>query len=359
MKRFYGGIVALLLAGNVLAQTATQTAVPAALRGLTTAEHRAGGFSGCILVQQQNKPVWDTCIGLPDASFTVDQALFPLASISKAVTASLVMRAHAYGELDLNTPLTAYLPGLLPKKWGKRITPYHLLTHTSGLPAPEALPEQETTLARYLTQFLTEDQPYQKPGRFQYNDLDYVLLDTLLEQQTRTQFWQLLVQELWLNSDFKLELFTDDYLPDSLAAFVVPPADGPLNAQERAYLRLARAASGLYGTAADLAAFDELLRDTSFLSTEALQQMYTPYQPAAYAAMGSWVYPSPYVPSRTQTVERRGGLFGYSHVFYRFPAHELCIVMLSNTDAFETDTFGQPDSFKERFIRTTLEGLLN
>jgi len=230
MKRFYGGIVALLLAGNVLAQTATQTAVPAALRGLTTAEHRAGGFSGCILVQQQNKPVWDTCIGLPDASFTVDQALFPLASISKAVTASLVMRAHAYGELDLNTPLTAYLPGLLPKKWGKRITPYHLLTHTSGLPAPEALPEQETTLARYLTQFLTEDQPYQKPGRFQYNDLDYVLLDTLLEQQTRTQFWQLLVQELWLNSDFKLELFTDDYLPDSLAAFVVPPAETPRNA---------------------------------------------------------------------------------------------------------------------------------
>lgn len=55
---------------------------------------------------------------------------FVAMSVSKALTAALVLALVEQGALDLSDPVVRYVPG-----WDRRITIRHLLDHTSGLPS--------------------------------------------------------------------------------------------------------------------------------------------------------------------------------------------------------------------------------
>ena len=60
--------------------------------------------------------------------------LFQIGSITKTVTATLVMQLVEQGELDLDAPVRDYLPGLrlAEEDVAARVTMRHLLTHTGG-----------------------------------------------------------------------------------------------------------------------------------------------------------------------------------------------------------------------------------
>ena len=59
-------------------------------------------------------------------------ALFRMASNSKAVTAAGILALVADGVLELDDPVSMYLPAFMAEK-SRRITIRQLLTHTSGL----------------------------------------------------------------------------------------------------------------------------------------------------------------------------------------------------------------------------------
>ena len=63
--------------------------------------------------------------------------LFAIASISKVILATLIMRLVERGALDPDRPVVSYLPDFSfsdPER-GSRVTLRHLLSHSSGLPA--------------------------------------------------------------------------------------------------------------------------------------------------------------------------------------------------------------------------------
>ena len=65
---------------------------------------------------------------------------FDMASISKLFTATAIMQLVEKGRIDLNAPVTRYLPYFMLKdNRYKDITIKHLLTHTSGLPAGDSM----------------------------------------------------------------------------------------------------------------------------------------------------------------------------------------------------------------------------
>jgi CubicO group peptidase (beta-lactamase class C family) len=69
----------------------------------------------------------------PDSPRLTSDALFPALSVSKAVTATLVMQLVEDGLLGLNRPAKDYLPELSGEGTDD-ILVHHLLTHTSGYP---------------------------------------------------------------------------------------------------------------------------------------------------------------------------------------------------------------------------------
>ncbi|HWD48000.1 MAG TPA: serine hydrolase domain-containing protein [Actinomycetota bacterium] len=106
-------------------------------------------------------------------------ALLPIASVSKAMTATALLREQEAGRIDLDAPVHEYLPWLpLPTPFGP-ISVAHLLAHTGGIvsgmdgspsPAAEALALGATA-------------PGWPPGeRAHYSNVGYAVLGLVLER---------------------------------------------------------------------------------------------------------------------------------------------------------------------------------
>jgi CubicO group peptidase (beta-lactamase class C family) len=92
-----------------------------------------------MAVIQDGKIFWSGAFGVRsrETNEPVDEnTIFEAASLTKTVTAAAALKLVERGEMELDTPLSEYLP--YPKLSGderyKKITARHVLTHTTGLP---------------------------------------------------------------------------------------------------------------------------------------------------------------------------------------------------------------------------------
>ncbi|MEX0938368.1 MAG: serine hydrolase domain-containing protein [Pirellulales bacterium] len=132
------------------------------------------------------------------------ESLFRIASISKPVTAAVVLRLVEQGRLSLDDPAVKYLPELQPAEGSERdgrwdgITIRQLLQHTGGwdrdksfdpmfIPfrAAEALgvapPADSLTVIRYM---LGQPLDFEPGTRYAYSNLGYCVLGRIIEQVT-------------------------------------------------------------------------------------------------------------------------------------------------------------------------------
>lgn len=121
-------------------------------------------------------------------------ARFRAGSTTKVVTAAVVLRLVAEKRVDLDAPVTRYLPGLLPPSFTEPPTVRHLLTYTSGLRPGASL--GSTTEEMYSRRFetLTPQEvvaasvaqgPAHAPGeRQEYGNIHYTVLGLLIEKVT-------------------------------------------------------------------------------------------------------------------------------------------------------------------------------
>lgn len=128
----------------------------------------------------------------PEGHAISAETLFDLASLTKVVaTTPCALRLADAGELDLDAPLIHYLPrfgqGDGSRAGGRdRVTPRHLLTHTSGLPPHRPLYElpggpEELLAAMYAEPLVT------RPGEdVCYSDLGFMLLGELVAEVAGT-----------------------------------------------------------------------------------------------------------------------------------------------------------------------------
>ena len=126
--------------------------------------------------------------------------LFDLASLTKPmVTATLAMQLTEKGLLDLDRPLGEYLGS----RSGGNITPRHLLTHSSGLPAHEelwnrkglrragagrltdiSLSDRSLADRKRVTEYLLQLSEKAQAPVPTYSDLGFILLGILIERLT-------------------------------------------------------------------------------------------------------------------------------------------------------------------------------
>ncbi|MFK7987732.1 MAG: serine hydrolase [Sandaracinaceae bacterium] len=105
--------------------------------------------------------------------------VFDLASVTKAVaTATSVMRLVQEGRLDLDEDVRAHLPPL----WAG-VTARHLLTHTSGLPAVNALRDYDMDDRAASVRRILRTPLEQAPGgHVRYSDLNFIVLGELVHR---------------------------------------------------------------------------------------------------------------------------------------------------------------------------------
>ena len=110
----------------------------AALSRIADATHKSG-FNGIVFVADAQDVLLERAYGplspLSDAPLRVD-SVFRLASITKQMTAILVMQEVSAARLKLDETLGAYWPDF-PNADARAATLRQLLMHTSGLPNPD------------------------------------------------------------------------------------------------------------------------------------------------------------------------------------------------------------------------------
>src|SRR5664280_83985 len=131
-----------------------------------------------VCVRREGEIVLDRAIGHARGNGPRDDGSAPLVaatpetpfvtySCSKAVTAIVVHMLHERGILDIESPVSAYIPGY--ERHGKdRITVAHVLAHRAGVPN---LPREMFDLdhagdREFLVRALSQARPFARPGRF-------------------------------------------------------------------------------------------------------------------------------------------------------------------------------------------------
>jgi CubicO group peptidase (beta-lactamase class C family) len=107
--------------------------------------------------------------------------LFEIGSIGKSFTSLALLREHEAGNLDLQAPVTRYLPWFEVQSAFPPITVHHLLSHTAGIIAGT----DPTPGVEYQVWALRETEAATAPGtNFHYSNVGYKTLGLVLERLT-------------------------------------------------------------------------------------------------------------------------------------------------------------------------------
>jgi D-alanyl-D-alanine carboxypeptidase len=247
------------------------------------------------------------------------------ASITKQMTAVLVMQEVAKGTIDLEAPVATYLPDFASAN--AQVTVEQLLRHQSGLPNPDdgspgvpPLYQPETALDPMG--FCAGPVTGPPGGPWSYNNCDYTVAGAILERVTGKPYAQLFAE--------RIAQPTNTHATISAFADVVGYAEGKPE-PAYAYLRFG-AAGALVGTITDLWAIDRALMSGQLLEPSARETMWDGRAEQGFMALGQWVYEVPIAGCEApiELVERRGAIGGIAVRNFMVPAQGLVVLAMSN-----------------------------
>jgi CubicO group peptidase (beta-lactamase class C family) len=291
---------------------------------LVQAEIRRGAFPGAALAAGRGAQL-ELLTGIGNAEwgkYEVDpeRTIYDIASLTKVVaTTSAVMLLVEDGKLDLEAPVSRYLPEFSGGA-RDRVRIRHLLAHTSGLPAGAGAPGTPAQALRALIRTPLAAAPGEK---MVYSDVGFVVLYAAAQKAAGEPLDEMLERRV-----FKpLGMISTGYLPGGEACDRCSPSyrkdDGtPVRGKvhDPTARKLGGVAgnAGLFSTAADLARFAAMLsaggklEGVRIFREETIRQFTARQQDAGNRALG-WETPKQSGGSSGGQVSRKAfGHTGYT-----------------------------------------------
>ncbi|MFZ6743985.1 serine hydrolase domain-containing protein [Undibacterium sp. JH2W] len=299
-------LLALGLQAN-LSLAATPKAIPSLEDAAKNLKN--SGFQGLVFAARGDKVLLEKGLG----KFTDTRQSFRFASITKQMTAILVMQEVEAGKLQLDQSLGTYWPDY-PNVQARSATLRQLLTHYSGLyneminPAVHMMDANSGDDIQNFATGLCAGPANAKPGsKFDYNNCDYIVLGALLEKINKQSFLSLLQQRIFSPAGMQSAAYYTAAQPD-----VKTHVHGILGGKPEPAVNFASygPAGSSFGTLADLYAFDLAFMRGKYLSAKSRDEMVKPNNVGG--AIGVWSYP--FKASDTgnplMIVERQGWIAG-------------------------------------------------
>ena len=246
-------------------------------------------FPGCCVAIINNQITDYYCVGdksiYPYQEVNYIDTLYDLASLSKVIgTTPTILRLIQKGYLSYNTPVYR----IIPEFSNKDITVFHLLTHTSGLPAD--LSWNLDVTKNQMIQDINKGSSNYIPGRkVIYSDLGYILLGYIIECITKKSLEKAVKEEVLL----PLGMCHTEYCPkeyNQCAPTEISPHFHKLLKGEvhdrKAYLMDGIAGhAGLFSNVYDLEIYARMIlnngqyRNQTFLENQYICDMFTNFSP--------------------------------------------------------------------------------
>lgn len=289
-------------------------------------------FMGVVLVERSGQILLSKGYGSANLEWDIPNTpttKFRLGSISKQFTAAAILLLEDRDKLKVDDLVKKHLPDA-PPAWDK-VTIFHLLTHTSGIPSFTAFPDYPSlqALATFPKELVRRfrDKPLDfEPGeKWSYSNSGYALLGYLIERISGEGYSDFLRKNVFE----PLEMKDSGY--DSPAAIIPRRASGyspgrkgsPVNTRFL-HMTVPYAAGGLYSTTDDLLRWVHGLFGGKLLSTASLEKMITPFKQDYALGLGVSTVRG------HKKIEHGGGIEGFNTHLAFYPDDQLIVAVLGN-----------------------------
>jgi CubicO group peptidase (beta-lactamase class C family) len=288
-------------------------------------------FMGTVLVAQDGKVLLDKGYGFANLEWEVPNTpatKFRLGSITKQFTAASILLLEERGKLKVDDPVKKHMPDA-PAAWDK-ITIFHVLTHTSGIPSFTGFPDYKAHQAQAMTpEKLVEwfrDKPLEfEPGtKWNYSNSGYVLLGYLIEKISGQSYSEFVQQNIFTPLGMKDSGYdSNSAIIAHRAAGYTPDKSGPANAGF-VHMSIPFSAGALYSTTEDLLRWEQGLFGGKVLKAESLAKMTTPFkQDYAFGLAVS-------ANNGHKMIAHDGGIEGFNTSLAYYPDDKLVVAVLAN-----------------------------
>jgi len=324
-----------------VAQTFDEAAMKGRLDQVASFYSGKNTFMGTVLVAGRDRILLNKGYGMANLEWQIPNApdvKFRLGSMTKQFTAALILLLQEQGKLNIEDPVSKYLPDM-PKAWGK-ITLAELLGHTSGI--PEVLetrgffawamtphtPEEELALVR--------DRPLDfDPGsKFAYSNSNFVVLGFVIEKVSGKKYGDLLRKRILDPLGLKdTGLDMDGLILPKRAQGYMPAEDGLVTASGPS-MSVPWAAGSMYSTTGDLLKWEHGLFLGKVLSANSLKLMTTPGK--GNYGLGISIVEK----DRIKVIEYGGLINGFNAFMSYTPERGIAVVVLSNVMGVDSTIIG-------------------
>ncbi len=297
-------------------------------------------FNGHIIVAKKGKVVFDTTSGYSNIRKKIKlekNSVIQLASITKPITATVILQLLEESKLSLNDTITKYLTKL-PENYHK-ITIKQLLSHRSGLsPYPYYCHDMIANKQKLIyndTVLCVIDfhnpKPYYSPGqRYNYCNTNYMLLASIIEKIEKKSFADVVDKRIVKKCNMKNSFVFDckqNKIPSNLAlghtksnkTFNLDYLDGVVGDK------------GFFSNAKDMLQFDRMLSEGRMISDSVINLAFTAqssirhnksyglgWRIKAHKKLGKIIY-------------HTGWWHGNRSIYIKIPKNEYTIIILSNS----------------------------
>jgi D-alanyl-D-alanine carboxypeptidase len=329
--------------------------------------HDIHGASAAILYPDGQ--IWTGTSGYSHDTVSMKpHMLFAIGSVTKNMVAALTLKLTEEGVLDLEDPLSIWLPE--NPHVNHNITIRQLLNHTSGLYMFwENQDIWDDLIANRSKYFMPEEvlsyikEPYFEPGDgWRYSNTNYLLAAMVIEKATSSTLAKELQKRFWTPMGIKhVYLSQYDSIPAQTQAHVYGDNYVHGNKEEDLtfYPRVSHesigfGSSGIFISAADLARWTSSLFQGKIVGEQSLDEMlqFVDFSPVANMrayGLGVQKYTKTFS-SGTEAIGHGGGNIGSTTYMVYLPEQKVRIVVMIN--AYTTSAAGY---IPKRLIRLVLQ----
>ncbi len=297
-----------------------------------------------IAVVQVEKTIYNRGFGFADSAGTVpvtNDNIFALASISKLIGSTMVMKLVEEGKLSLDNTLIELLPDFPNKQQAKKIKLRHLISHTSGIQDYANAIDSvylatgiDPTKADFYKYFESHDLDFEPGANFNYSNSGFLLMAMIIESVTGNPFQMEVDRIINEPAGLDIKLIAETIANSKISTYFELHGD---SIKPEALWPWIKGDGGLTTTALDLARFPLSWSDGTIISQSSFAEMCTPFilndgLPSAYGlGVRTGIFEGEKVVGHTG-----GHHSGWAIMMY-FPDLKLSVVVFVNTDKTPTD----------------------
>jgi CubicO group peptidase (beta-lactamase class C family)/D-alanyl-D-alanine dipeptidase len=324
-------------------------------------------FSIALVDDQTN--VWSDGFGFQDAEKTIPataDTVYRVGSVSKLFTDIAVMQLVDQGDLDLDQPVTNYLPTFAPENTsGVPITLRQLMSHQAGLvresPVGNYFDPSEPTLAATVASLNQTSTVYKPTTKTKYSNAAVAVVGAVLESRLDTSHPERVRTSILDPLGMKSSSFevTANIQPHLATGWMWTYDNRRFEAPD--FLLGTGPAGNMFSSANDLAKFiaclfrGGMLEGDMILKPETLEMMTTPVQDSEGRPQGFGLGFSIQNLDGEKVIGHGGAVYGFSTQLAAMPNRRIGAVAVASLDG-SNGAVGRINDFALRLMIATQEG---